>query len=296
MSKFAIAPTDHDWFYSLRESNIDFVNFWTPTPWNIKGLHKGDIFFMLLKSPIRKIGGYGYFEYYTEMDAGEAWRKFGIGNGVRSYYELLERTRKYASKNSRYYSKNVYLQIGCIVLSRCVFLDEKNFFTPEDKGLSFPPQIVKLKYFSSTGIVIDRDEEIIPFKLVDEDLGIIKNINVKERIGQSEFRNKLLSTYSRCVISREKCKEVLEAAHIQKYINESSNHLQNGILLRADLHKLFDNGLITILPNYKIKTSKYLNSSEYKVFDNRKIFLPLDVRDYPSIKALEWHNKAVFRD
>ena len=40
-----------------------FVNFWTPTPWGVKGLRKGDRLYFMLKAPVRKIGGYGIFSF-----------------------------------------------------------------------------------------------------------------------------------------------------------------------------------------------------------------------------------------
>ena len=54
----AIAPTGKDWFAQLRaRSSSQIINFWTPTPWNVKGLSRGDLLYFLLKAPIRKIEG-----------------------------------------------------------------------------------------------------------------------------------------------------------------------------------------------------------------------------------------------
>jgi len=58
---FAVAPTDLDWFQQLRTEGVNgnVINFWTPTPWNISKFKKGERLYFMLKSPIRKIGGYG---------------------------------------------------------------------------------------------------------------------------------------------------------------------------------------------------------------------------------------------
>jgi putative restriction endonuclease len=65
-----IAPTDLDWFETLREVQYpSTVNFWTPTPWNPRRLGEGDKFYFLLKAPYRKVGGYGHFFYYENMPA-----------------------------------------------------------------------------------------------------------------------------------------------------------------------------------------------------------------------------------
>ena len=48
-------------------------------------------------------------------------------------------------------------------------------------------------------------------------------------------------------------RETLEACHIYPYMGPKTNHIQNGIILRSDLHTLYDRGLIGIDTNYKIK-------------------------------------------
>lgn len=94
----AIAPTDLDWFKFLSEDlSTRVINFWTPTPWNVKQLDEGDKFYFLLKSPVRKIGGYGTFRYYENMSARKAWNKFGRGNGVNSLSELVVKANKYGN-------------------------------------------------------------------------------------------------------------------------------------------------------------------------------------------------------
>jgi|TARA_B110000116_G_scaffold227688_1_gene208722 putative restriction endonuclease len=66
---FAISPTDLNWFQQLRADDLqgNVINFWTPTPWNISRLKSGDNLYFMLKSPIRKIGGYGKFVEYKNM-------------------------------------------------------------------------------------------------------------------------------------------------------------------------------------------------------------------------------------
>ena len=57
---------------------------------------------------------------------------------------------------------------------------------------------------------------------------------------------------NKCVITGINDEYALEAAHIESYINEKSNHIKNGICLRADIHKLFDKNLIGINGDFKI--------------------------------------------
>ncbi|MCI0614282.1 HNH endonuclease [bacterium] len=71
---------------------------------------------------------------------------------------------------------------------------------------------------------------------------------MKEREGQAEFRELLLKTYGSCCISGCAVEQVLDAAHIDPFQGKEFNHPQNGLLLRKDLHALFDNNLMAIHP------------------------------------------------
>src|SRR5438105_10150982 len=72
---------------------------------------------------------------------------------------------------------------------------------------------------------------------------------VKRRLGQSDFRKGLITAYkSRCAVSGSDAVEALEAAHIDPYSGTESNQPSNGLLLRADIHTLFDVNLIGIDP------------------------------------------------
>ena len=144
----AIAPTDQGWLETLTEElSPSEVNFWTPTPWNLAKLNRGDRFYFLLKAPYRKIAGYGHFRYYGNMTARDAWNRFGKGNGVRNLAELVARATKYATQHSVTFVPSENPTIGCIVLEDPVFYSESEFFKPEQYGLPFPDQVVKYKYF-----------------------------------------------------------------------------------------------------------------------------------------------------
>lgn len=72
---------------------------------------------------------------------------------------------------------------------------------------------------------------------------------IRERRGQPEFRSVLLQRCdNRCQITGTKLASVLEAAHIDPYRGPESHHESNGLLLRADVHTLFDLDLLGIEP------------------------------------------------
>ena len=297
---FAIAPTDLNWFQQLRTEGLKgkVINFWTPTPWNISRLQKGNKLFFMLKSPIRKIGGYGKFVEYKNMKASEAWKFYGRDNGVEDLTKLIARTSEYASKHS----KNPILpnpEIGCILLAEPVFFDNDNFVSDKSLGVNFPNQVVKIKYFDEKEKIVIKKTDIkvhSNFDLVDSSKSKIKQLTQKERKGQASFRKNILHIYNgACAVTGIKQKEVLEAAHIQTYINEESNHIQNGICLRVDIHKLFDNGLLSIDSNHRVVISSLLETTAYKKIKGKKIKLPKNKLHYPSDEALSYHNKFKLR-
>jgi hypothetical protein len=114
---------------------------------------------------------------------------------------------------------------------------------------------------------------------------------IRTRRGQSAFRQALIDAYDgRCAITGCAVLDVLEAAHITPYLGPQTNHVTNGLLLRADLHTLFDLNLIAINPVYfKLIVDPRLLSSAYLKLQGRKIRLPTGNNDYPSKKALEQH-------
>lgn len=298
----AIAPTDLNWFNFVQEhSYIDQFNFWTPTPWNVKRLEVGDRLYFMLKSPIRKIGGYGHFVEYKNLTAEKSWEIYGKGNGVDSLEELLQRCSKYVTKHTN--NKNVVSdsEIGCLILEDIFFFDSDDYFSPEKYGdeYLFPNQVVKLKYYKDDFMSVEKTQEFggNEFELLDHSMkNKTRKSLINRRDGQQKFRKIIMKKYNNlCSITGETSKEILEAAHIQPYISEESNHPQNGILLRVDIHRLFDLGLIAVNTDYKILVSSHLKSSNYNSLIGKSIQLPTGEENWPSQNALKYHLENVFR-
>lgn len=299
---FAIAPTDLDWFERIRTGPIGkVVNFWTPTPWEVKGLHEKDRLYFMLKSPIRKIGGCGMFVRYLDATAQEAWQLYGVNNGVDSESELVAKISMFAKKRSKTFASSPNPLIGCIELSDVITFDDGHYVVPEQYGHPFPKQVVKLKYFHGGDAISAQLDEIdtkpsTPFSLVSGDPSR-KPAMRKDRKGQSAFRRNTLRNYGhRCCITGDDVEELLEAAHIQPYINEHSNHSQNGLCLRVDLHRLFDDGLITITEERIIRVSPRLAKTSYYNLSGKNIRLPLNEGDHPSVEAIKHRNAHEYRD
>jgi hypothetical protein len=113
------------------------------------------------------------------------------------------------------------------------------------------------------------------------------------RRGQARFREDLLRAFeARCCISGSAVEATLEAAHIRPYRGVDSHAPGNGLLLRADLHTLFDLHLITVMPFGTVRTAPELRDSEYEQYDERQIRPVVDPGHRPSRTALEEHNAA----
>jgi hypothetical protein len=156
---FAIALTDPDWFQSLRDLPPKReVNFWTPTPWNLRRLRRGERFYFMLEAPYRLIGGVGHFARYENMRASAAWRRYGTRNGVSSLAALVERAEKYAKKRSPTHTSDPDPLIGCVVLTQPEFYDDTEFLRPEDFGVVVLPEVAKVKYVDGEGFGIHPPE------------------------------------------------------------------------------------------------------------------------------------------
>jgi putative restriction endonuclease len=119
----------------------------------------------------------------------------------------------------------------------------------------------------------------------------------KVRLGQGAFRVLVTDAYiRRCSITGEKTLPVLEAAHIKPYALSGPHFISNGLLLRSDMHKLFDTGYITITKDYRVEVSKRIkeefeNGKEYYQYHGSNLsYLPTRELDRPNELFIDWHN------
>lgn len=113
--------------------------------------------------------------------------------------------------------------------------------------------------------------------------------SIKTRRGQSKFRDRLMEAYRRqCVITRCGVEGLLEAAHITPHSEHTDYNVSNGLLLRSDIHTLFDLNLIGIDAHYRVRVSAKLRYSEYWDYNDRQLErFPERLADNPSREALE---------
>ena len=104
----------------------------------------------------------------------------------------------------------------------------------------------------------------------------------------------------RCAITSERTLPALDAAHIKPYSKSGEHSVENGLLLRRDLHALFDQGYVTITPRFEVEVSRrireeYENGRDYYRFHGTAIRLPDNPAYRPSVQYLDWHNRQAFR-
>lgn len=306
--KFYLGVTDNNWYNFLAEENREDINFWQPGGNDaFKILTQGAPFLFKLKSPVNAIGGVGFFSSQTFLPVSIAWDVFGTGNGCISFQELRKMILKYRGDK---YNENP--QIGCIVLTNPIFFKREDWISvPEDwsknivKGKSYTTdsEIGKELWYKVETLINKYlfnvpDEEKSQLILDQPESQYGKSVLRKVRLGQGAFRILVTDAYERkCSISGEKTLPVLEAAHIKPYAESGPHFISNSLLLRSDLHKLFDAGYLTITPNFKIEISKrikeeFQNGKEYYQFHGNSLLkLPSRVNDNPQADYLIWHNE-----
>jgi hypothetical protein len=133
-----------------------------------------------------------------------------------------------------------------------------------------------------------QDPETSEFNPNDQDERTAILQSVKVRQGQAAFRNALLTHFqSRCAISGCTVVELLEAAHIHPYRGTKDHHIENGLLLRADLHTLFDLWLLAIHPKtFRVLLAPHVaNDPDYQPLENQLVRFPKNLK--PNAQALE---------
>ena len=124
---------------------------------------------------------------------------------------------------------------------------------------------------------------------------------VRPRLGQGAFRILVTDTYNRrCAVTGERTLPALDAAHIKPFAAGGEHETSNGILLRRDIHSLFDSGYVTVTPELKFEVSRRIkeefeNGRHYYALHGSDLSLPDDPKKRPASVALAWHNENLFR-
>jgi putative restriction endonuclease len=313
--KIYLGVTDNEWFDFLSQQVPipEDINFWQPGgKTNFKAIPAGAPFLFKLKGKRNAIGGVGFFSSHTFLPLSLAWDTFGTGNGCANLDALRNSIQSYREDRE---SPNPV--IGCIVLTNPVFFAQEDWIpAPENwansivqgKGYDTEDRIgselwARVESLLKQYMPMRSDTKAPPAEwLVRETNPGYREVLTRVRKGQGAFRIDVLDGYQRrCAITGEKTLPVLEAAHIKEYSKSGPHSLRNGILLRSDMHKLFDDGYLTVTPDLHVEVSgrireEFQNGKEYYQFHGKELaFLPTALASRPDPAYIDWHNTNVFK-
>ncbi|MFQ5635144.1 MAG: HNH endonuclease [Gammaproteobacteria bacterium] len=119
--------------------------------------------------------------------------------------------------------------------------------------------------------------------------------NITRRRGQPPLRQSLLVAYDyTCAVTGCNAPDALEAAYIIPYRGKYTHHTSNAILLRADVHTLFDLGKVAVdTRSMTIVVSDELLETSYRLLADRPLHYPRDDTQRPSTEALDLHRRLV---
>lgn len=299
-----IAPTDEDWYrFLFLQQPLDEVNFWRPSGRGLN-LAAGTPFFFKLKAPYNAIAGFGYFARSSIVPAALAWEAFGIKNGASDEAAMRVRIEKYRESPP---GPSGDYEIGCLMISQPVFF-------PPDQWVRQPADwhrnIVSGASYDLTSAEGERIWRecrerltgfVAPGVAAAEEPRYGEPMLVRPRLGQGTFRVAVTDAYGRaCAVTTEHSLPVLEAAHIKPFAENGPHAVTNGLLLRSDLHRLFDRGYVTVTPKGHFEVSQRLksdfkNGKTYYALHGQALHLPANPAERPDPQLLAWHNEHKFK-
>ena len=303
-----LGVTDPDWYDFLRAAQPAEVNFWRPGGQNFRALQPGEPFLFKLKAPYNAVGGGGFFVRMTRLPRTLVWDVFGQKNGTPDFQTLARKIRGLRGDEER----NPH--IGYVVLTAPFFFDETDWIPVPD---SFAKNVVRGKTYDATsgdgmrlwmrvrarlqGHAVVSGKDMAPNRVAEELAQYGAPYVARNRLGQSAFRTAVTDAYDRrCAFTGEKTLPALQASHIKPYASSGPHRVDNGLLLRADLHQLFDASYMTVTTDHRIKVSRRIKEE----FDNGDAYLALhgqrlqavpDALDEPpSPDFIAYHRNRVF--
>lgn len=298
-----VALTDGDWFDTLRATPaLEDVNFWAPGARPFRALEPGELFLFKLHAPRHYIVGRGKFAYSTLTPCSIAWETFGIANGAHSLVEMRQRIAKYRKTSP---DAREDFTIGCRILTQPFFLDEIEWLPAP---ASWSRNIVSFKTYTTDDVDGRRIWEAIQGHIgaarfapsLTEGRRYGTPMLVPPRLGQGAFRMLVTDQYHRrCAVTGERTLPALEAAHIRPYAEGGEHEVANGLLLRRDIHSLFDRGYVTVTPSLRFEVSQRIraefeNGRDYYRFHGSSVHTPAEPAHKPSSELLAWHNDNLF--
>ncbi|WP_341717533.1 HNH endonuclease [Micromonospora sp. FIMYZ51] len=307
--KAFVGVTDETWFRFLADRpHLGEVNFWRPGGGSFRALTPGEPFLFKSHYPLNRIVGGGFFSGFEKLRISEAWELFGEANGTAGPDELRRRVGRYRRQP---------IEPGEDPFIGCIFVRDTVFFP--DGSMAGPPPGFAANLVQGKTYDLAAPETGGYFNpLIARLLGATFEVDLTEpwhrpgpvygdprlvpqRLGQQSFKAVVLGAYGRrCAITGNKVQPVLQAAHIRPLPLGGEHRVDNGLLLKSDVHILFDRGYLGVDPKYRLMVSPRLrsefgNGDQFYAKAGTQIALPEQRRDRPKAEFLEWHLDTVFK-
>ena len=306
-----VGVTDDKWYRFLAdrpEISSTEVNFWRPGGGALRKLAVGEPFFFKTHAPHNRVVGGGFYSDCATLRVSEAWQLFREANGASSLEEMRESIARYRRKAMGPHDDP---EIGCL------FVRDVTFF-PDDMAYDPPPGFASSIVQGKTYDMADHQVSGYFGDLMQLVLGKAVQIDLSQpwhapgpvfgdprltpyRLAQQAFKAVVLNAYhGHCAITGTKIRPVLQAAHIRPVSSGGENRLDNGLLLRSDVHTMFDGGYLAVDPRRKLLVSPRLradfgNGEQFYAKAGEVIALPDRKGDQPNREFLEWHLDTVYK-
>lgn len=307
-----VGVTDQDWYEFLAarpEISEAEVNFWRPGGGReFRALTVGEPFFFKTHAPHNRIVGGGFYSGFAALRVSEAWQMFALANGAASLEEMRARIAHYRRERI---NPGDDPEIGCVFVRNVTFFPANLTYEPPP---GFAANIVQGKSYNmaepQVSAYFGELMQLVLGRMVEIDLSqpwhdtgpVFGDPRLAPyRLAQQAFKAVVLSAYhGHCAITGTKIRPVLQAAHIRPVTVGGENRLDNGLLLRSDVHTMFDRGYLAVDPSYQLRVSPRLrdefgNGEQFYERAGQVIALPDGKIDRPQREFLEWHLDQVFK-
>jgi HNH endonuclease len=308
--KTYVGVTDQEWYQFLAARPfMDEVNFWRPLgAREFKVLTPGEPFFFKTHHPHNRVVGGGFYSGFAQLRVSEAWEFYGQANGAADLEQMRRRVGRYRKQA---------INPGEDPVIGCVFVRDTCFFSADDIAEAppeFAPNIVQGKSYdlgaASSASYFEHLLAQLLSKPAEVDLSepwhragpVYGDPRLTpQRLGQRAFQAVVLNAYGRrCAVTGGKIRPVLQAAHIRPLPVGGEHRLDNGLLLRSDVHTLFDRGYLAVDPQHRLVVSPRLrdefgNGEQFYARAGQSISVPERKVERPHREFLEWHLDSVFK-
>ncbi len=304
-----VGVIDQDWYqFLLPRPYLTEANFWRPAGDRRFGaLTVGEPFFFKTHSPHNRVVGGGFYSNLVRLRLSEAWELYGDANGADTLELMRRRVARY---------RRPLVSVGDDPQIGCVLLRDVRFFE-HDELVEAPPQFASSIQQGKTYDLADSQWRGYFQGLMSRLLGTDLHVDLTApwsragpvygdprlaayRLGQRAFQAVVLDAYDRrCAITGEKIRPVLQAAHIRPLSAEGEHRLDNGLLLRSDVHTLYDRGYLAVDTRHRLLVSPRLrkefgNGEQFYARAGQPIALPARRLDRPRQDFIQWHLDTKF--